>query len=106
MRVKTDNIDSLESRVGSILGCNIQFDNSMIVQPYVKCSYITEHAGKSDVSVDGTRLDAELKGKRVELRFGGIAKISQNSKVSLEAEYAEGSLIEQPWGVPLGYRYA
>lgn len=106
LKVKTDDLDSLQSRVGSLFGRDIQLDNGMQVQPYVKASLITEHAGNSKVNVNGSRLDAELQGNRVELGFGGIAKVTQNSKVSLDAEYAKGSSIEQPWGVTLGYRYA
>ncbi|WP_458375681.1 autotransporter outer membrane beta-barrel domain-containing protein [Pseudomonas pergaminensis] len=105
LKVKTDDLNSLQSRIGSRFGRNIQLENGMTVQSYIKASYITEHAGESKVAVNGTDLDAVLKGNRVELGFGGVAKVSQNSKVSLDAEYAKGNLIEQPWGVTLGYRY-
>lgn len=105
LKVKTDDLNSLQSLVGSRFGRNIQFENGMTVQPYIKASYITEHADKSKVTVNSTDLDAGLKGNRIELGFGGIAKVSQNSKVSLDAEYAKGNLIEQPLGVTLGYRY-
>ncbi|PTT03263.1 hypothetical protein DBR24_05205 [Pseudomonas sp. HMWF006] len=105
LEVKADNIDSLQSRVGSLFGRSLQFENGMDVQPYVKASYITEHAGKSKVVVDGDRLDADLQGNRMELGFGGTLKVSENSKISLDAEYAKGNSIEQPWGVNLGYRY-
>ncbi|PQZ91459.1 MULTISPECIES: autotransporter outer membrane beta-barrel domain-containing protein [Pseudomonas] len=106
LKVKTDDLDSLQSRVGSLFGRNIQLDNGMQAQPYVKASLITEHAGNSKVNVNGSRLDAELQGNRVELGFGGVVRVSANSKVSLDAEYAKGSAIEQPWGVTLGYRYS
>ncbi|MDF3202872.1 autotransporter outer membrane beta-barrel domain-containing protein, partial [Pseudomonas sp. 1912-s] len=105
LKVKTDDLNSLQSRIGSRFGRNIQLENGMTVQPYIKASYITEHAGKSKVAVNGADLDAGLKGNRVELGFGGVAKVSQSSKISLDAEYGKGNLIEQPWGVTLGYRY-
>ena len=71
LRVKSDDLDSLQSRVGSLFGRSLELSNGMKAQPYVKASYITEHAGSSKVSVNGNKLDAELPGNRVELGFGG-----------------------------------
>jgi outer membrane autotransporter protein len=105
LKVKSDDMDSLQSRVGALFGRSLQLDNGMNVQPYVKASYINEHAGSSKVSVNGNTLDAELPGDRVELGFGGVVQVSQKSKVSLDAEYAKGNDIKQPWGVTVGYRY-
>lgn len=105
LSVKSGDIDSLQSRVGSLFGRSLELENGMNVQPYVKASYVSEHAGSSKVSVNGTKLSAELPGNRVELGFGGIIQVSEKSKISLDAEYAKGNSIEQPWGVNLGYRY-
>lgn len=105
LRVKSDDLDSLQSRVGSLFGRSLELSNGMKAQPYVKASYITEHAGSSKVSVNGSKLDAELPGNRVELGFGGVLQVSEKSKISLDAEYAKGNGIEQPFGVSLGYRY-
>lgn len=105
LKVKADDMDSLQSRVGSLFGRSLQLSNGMTAQPYVKASYVTEHAGSSKVSVNGNKLDAELPGNRVELGFGGTLQVSEKSKISLDAEYAKGNSIEQPWGVNLGYRY-
>ncbi|WP_332761542.1 autotransporter outer membrane beta-barrel domain-containing protein [Pseudomonas koreensis] len=105
LRVKTDDLDSLQSRVGAMFGRSLTLGNGMQAQPYVKASYITEHKGSSQVSVNGNRFDAELPGSRVELGFGGVLQLSERSKVSLDAEYAKGNGIEQPFGVSVGYRY-
>ncbi|NWC74245.1 autotransporter outer membrane beta-barrel domain-containing protein [Pseudomonas sp. P7759] len=105
LRVKSDDLDSLQSRVGSLFGRSLALSNGMKAQPYVKASYVTEHAGSSKVSVNGNKLDAKLPGDRVELGFGGVLQVSEKSKISLDAEYAKGNSIEQPWGVNLGYRY-
>lgn len=105
LKVKSDDIDSLQSRVGSLFGRSLELSNGMKAQPYVKASYVTEHAGSSKVSVNGNKLDAELPGNRVELGFGSVLQVSERSKISLDAEYAKGNSIEQPWGVNLGYRY-
>lgn len=105
LKVNADDMDSLQSRVGSLFGRSLALSNGMKAQPYVKASYITEHAGSTKVSVNGNKLDAELPGNRVELGFGGVLQVSEKSKISLDAEYAKGNSIEQPWGVNLGYRY-
>jgi autotransporter family porin len=105
MRVKADDLDSLQSRVGGLFGRSIQMENGMKVQPYAKVSYVTEHGGDSAVKVNGIKLDAQLPGSRTEVGFGGILQLTENSKVSLDAEYAKGDDIEQPYGITLGYRY-
>lgn len=105
LRVKSDDLDSLQSRVGSLFGRSLELSNGMKAQPYVKASYVTEHAGGSKVRVNGNTFDAELPGNRIELGFGGVLQVSEKSKISLDAEYAKGNDIEQPFGVTLGYRY-
>ncbi len=105
LRVKTDNLNSLQSRVGSLFGRSLELSNGMKAQPYVKASFITEHAGSSKVTVNGNKFDAKLPGSRVEVGFGGVLQVTEKSKISLDAEYAKGNGIEQPFGVSLGYRY-
>ncbi|WMI98141.1 autotransporter outer membrane beta-barrel domain-containing protein [Pseudomonas chlororaphis subsp. aurantiaca] len=105
LRVDSAAMDSLQSRVGSLFGRSLELGNGMQAQPYVKASYIAEHAGDSHVRVNGHKLKSELPGNRAELGFGGILQVSERSKLSLDAEFAKGNDIEQPWGVTLGYRY-
>nr|WP_306157008.1 autotransporter outer membrane beta-barrel domain-containing protein [Pseudomonas sp. C2B4] len=105
LRVDADDTNSLQSRLGSLFGRNMTLENGMEIQPYAKASWITEHAGASTVKVNGNRLKAELPGDRLELGFGGIVQISERSKIALDAEFAKGHDITQPWGLTLGYRY-
>lgn len=105
MRIKADDLDSLQSRVGSLVGRSFEMNNGMKVQPYAKASYVTEHSGDSTVKVNGIKLDASLPGNRTEVGVGGVMQLTENSKISLDAEYAKGNDIEQPFGVTLGYRY-
>ncbi|MGH8354485.1 MAG: autotransporter outer membrane beta-barrel domain-containing protein [Pseudomonas sp.] len=37
--------------------------------------------------------------------FGGILQVNDKTKVSLDAEYATGEDIEQPWAIDVGIRY-
>ncbi|PHN30727.1 autotransporter outer membrane beta-barrel domain-containing protein [Pseudomonas sp. ICMP 460] len=105
LQVDAQRVNSLQSRVGSLLGRNLTLDNGLNIQPYVKASYINEHAGKSHVKVNGNRFKTDLASDRGELGFGAIVQVSAKSKIALDAEYAKGDDIEQPWGVTLGYRY-
>lgn len=105
LRVDADDTNSLQSRVGSLFGRNMTLDNGIDIQPYAKASWITEHAGASTVKVNGNRLKAELPGDRLEVGFGGIVQVSEHSKIALDAEFAKGQDITQPWGLTLGYRY-
>lgn len=105
LRVESAAMDSLQSRVGSLFGRHMALSNGMQAQPYVKASYIAEHAGDSHVRVNGHTLKSELPGNRLELGFGAVVQVSERSKLSLDTEFAKGNDIEQPWGVTLGYRY-
>jgi outer membrane autotransporter protein len=105
LKVKADDLDSLQSRMGGLVGRSIVMNNGMKVQPYAKASYVTEHAGDSSVKVNGIKLDAKLPGNRTEVGLGGVMQLTENSKISVDAEYAKGTDIQQPFGVTLGYRY-
>ncbi|MNP74584.1 Pertactin autotransporter precursor [compost metagenome] len=91
--------------MGGLVGRTITMSNGMQIQPYLKASYVTEHAADNNVYVNDTKLKAKLNGNRTETGFGGVMQLSTNSKVSLDAEYAKGADIEQPYAVSLGYRY-
>ncbi|AKA25469.1 autotransporter outer membrane beta-barrel domain-containing protein [Pseudomonas chlororaphis] len=106
LQVKYDAIDTLQSRVGGLLGNTIKLNNAMTVQPYIKASWVTEHRGDSEVRINDVKLKAELPGNRGEAGFGAILQLGSQHKLSLDAEYAKGSGIEQPWAVNLGYRFA
>lgn len=105
LKVESDDMDSLQSRVGMLFGRSLELSSGIKAQPYVKASYVTEHAGNSKVNINGNKIAAELPGNRTELGFGGVLQVSEKSKISLDGEYAKGSSIEQPWGLTLGYRY-
>ncbi|OLF55254.1 hypothetical protein BTN82_09685 [Pseudomonas chlororaphis] len=106
LQVKADAIDTLQSRAGGLLGNTIKLNNAMTVQPYIKASWVTEHRGDSEVRINDVKLKAELPGNRGEAGFGAILQLGSQHKLSLDAEYAKGSGIEQPWAVNLGYRFA
>jgi outer membrane autotransporter protein len=105
LQVDSASMDSLQSRVGSLFGRSLELSNGMQAQPYVKASYVAEHAGDSHVRVNGHKLKSGLPGNRAELGFGAIVQVSERSKLSLDAEFAKGNDVEQPWGMTLGYRY-
>ncbi|MNN86880.1 Pertactin autotransporter precursor [compost metagenome] len=86
-------------------GKTVQLDSGMRLQGYLKTSYIDELAGDTSVTVNGHKLDNDLPGSRVEVGFGGALQVSERQKIHLEANYANGNEIEQPWSVNLGYRY-
>ncbi|MFK0090785.1 autotransporter outer membrane beta-barrel domain-containing protein, partial [Pseudomonas sp. NPDC090755] len=105
LRVESDAVESLQSRAGALLGRELELSGGMRAQPYVKASYVTEHAGDSEVRVNGHSLASELPGNRTEVGAGGVLQVGERSKISLDVEYATGSDIEQPYAVTVGYRY-
>lgn len=105
VKVKTDQLDSLQRRLGALVGRSLDLDNGMKVQLYAKASYITEHSGNSRVSINANKLQAALPSNRLEVGFGAVLQVSENSKLSLEAELAHGNGIRQPFGVNVVYCY-
>lgn len=106
LKVEQDAVTSVQSRVGSLFGRNMKLNNGMTVQPYAKASWITEHAGDSQVSVNDVSLDSKLPGSRAEIGGGVILQTAEKHKFFIDAEYTKGDGIEQPYSVNLGYRYA
>jgi len=103
--VQQDALTSVQSRVGAQFGRELQLDKGLRIKPYVKAAWVTEHAGDSEVKVNGARLDSRLPGSRAELGGGLMLTAAQNHHVYVEGQYAKGSDIEQPWAVNVGYRY-
>ncbi|WP_432217183.1 autotransporter outer membrane beta-barrel domain-containing protein [Pseudomonas kribbensis] len=103
--VQQDAMTSVQSRVGAQFGRELQLDKGLRIKPYVKAAWVTEHAGDSEVKVNGAHLDSRLPGARAELGGGLMLTAAQNHHVYVEGQYAKGRDIEQPWAVNVGYRY-
>jgi len=104
--VRQDAMTSVQSRVGGQFGREWQRDQGLRIKPYVKAAWVTEHAGDSEVTVSGARLDSRLPGSRAELGGGLMLTAAQNHHAYVEGQYTKGSDIEQPWAVNVGYRYS
>lgn len=105
LQVQADALDSLQSRVGLMLGTTLATTSRVTLLPYLKGSWVNEHAGNGEVKVNGRNLKAERLGERGEVAVGAALGISERQWISLDAEYAKGKGIEQPWAVSLGYRH-
>lgn len=105
LNVEQDSMLSVQSHVGGVFGRNLQLDNGIAVKPYAKTAWFTEHAGNSQVKVNGSRLNSRLPGSRAEIGGGIVMTAADKHAVYVEGQYAKGSDIEQPWAVNLGYRY-
>ncbi|HEF4761177.1 TPA: pertactin family autotransporter [Pseudomonas putida] len=105
LSVEQEAMTSVQSRIGGMLGRDLQLDNGVKVKPYAKATWITEHAGHSRVKVSGATLDSRLPGSRAELGGGFMVATSRQHSLYVEGEYTKGSDIEQPWAVTVGYRY-
>ncbi|MNP55956.1 Pertactin autotransporter precursor [compost metagenome] len=97
---------SVQSRVGGAFGRDLQLDNGLAVKPYVKAAWVTEHAGDSHVKVNGAKLRSKLPGSRADFGAGVSVAIADKHSFFVEAGYAKGNDIEQPWAANAGYRYS
>lgn len=105
LRVSTSDTESLQGRLGSLLGKNLTLGKGMAAQPYVKASYVHEFAGESSVTVNGHKLTNQIAGSRGEIGLGGVLQVSEKTKVALDIQHADGDQVEEPWAINLGMRY-
>lgn len=106
LQVQADALDSLQSRLGVMLGGTLTTNAQPALHPYLKGSWVSEHAGHSEVKVNGRNLTAERLGARGEVGMGAVLELNERQRISLDAEYAKGKGVEQPWAISLGYRHS
>nr|WP_256669294.1 autotransporter outer membrane beta-barrel domain-containing protein [Pseudomonas sp. C2B4] len=105
LSVEQDAMISVQSRIGGMLGRELHLDNGVAVKPYAKATWIIEHAGHSQVTVNGAKLDSRLPGSRAEIGGGVRVTAADKHDFFVEGRHTQGSDIEQPWAVSVGYRY-
>jgi outer membrane autotransporter protein len=105
LAVRTKAADSLQTRLGGLLGKTLSLDNGMAAQPYVKASYVQEFEGASSVRVNGHKLRNQVADSRAEIGLGGVLQVSAKTKVSLDVQHTKGEQMEEPWAVNMGVRY-
>lgn len=106
LSVEQDAMNSVQSRIGGVVGRDLQLGHGVTVKPYAKATWITEHAGDSHVTVSGAKLDSRLPGSRGEIGGGVMVAAGVKHHFYVEGGYTQGSDIEQPWAVTVGYRYS
>lgn len=105
LSVEQDAMNSVQSRIGGVFGRDLQLDNEITLKPYARTTWITEHAGDSNVKVSGAKLASRLPGSRGEIAGGVRVASAEKHNLFVEGGYTKGSDIEQPWAVTVGYRY-
>lgn len=105
LRVRTGAADSVQSRVGALVGRTLTQTSGLAVQPYLKASWVHEATGDSSVTVNNHKLSNRIAGSRGEVGLGGVLQVSEKTKLSLDMEYAKGEHIEAPWAATVGVRY-
>ncbi len=105
MRAKSNKADSLQAKMGTHVGKNLQLADGTRLQPYLKVAAAHEFINSNKVKVNGNRFINDLSGTRGELGIGVVAQVSENLQLHGEADYSNGSKLEQPWGLNLGLNY-
>lgn len=106
MQAEGDQTRSLLGKVGSVVGRNLQLENGIVVQPYVKAAVAHEFAKANRVQVNDNLFNNDLSGSRGELGAGLAVAFTEQFSVHADFDYAKGEHIEQPYGINLGLRYS
>lgn len=105
LKVDSGAVDSLQGRVGAMVGKNFALTGGRSVEPYAKVSLIHEFNGRTEVNVNGVHLNNALPdGSRAEFVLGSNLRLSASQAIYVEGQYADGKQLQQPWGINLGYR--
>lgn len=105
LKVNSGAVDSLQGRVGAMVGKVFALSDGRSIEPYAKVSVIREFNADSQVKVNGFKLDNGLPGgSRMEFVLGSNVRLSASQSLYAEGQYADGKQLKQPWGINLGYR--
>ncbi|MFJ9989816.1 autotransporter outer membrane beta-barrel domain-containing protein [Pseudomonas putida] len=105
MRAKSNKADSLQAKLGTHVGKNLQLADGTRLQPYLKIAAAHEFINSNNVKVNDNRFTNDLSGTRGELGVGIAAQVTEDLQLHTEANYSNGSKLEQPWGLNLGLNY-
>lgn len=105
MEAQSNKADSLQAKLGTHLGRNVELADGTVLQPYLKVAAAHEFINSNKVKVNNNRFTNDLSGTRGELGLGIAAQVSQSLQLHAEVDYSNGSKLEQPWGLNLGLDY-
>ncbi|MDF0606714.1 autotransporter outer membrane beta-barrel domain-containing protein, partial [Neisseriaceae bacterium TC5R-5] len=105
LEVAADAVNSLEGRVGALVGKTLPTAKNMSMMPYMKASVVHDFSSSSKVRVDDTTFENESIGSRLEIGIGSAFQLTKKTKASADLEYAKGSKVTMPWALNLGIRH-
>lgn len=97
---------STQIRGGARVGRDLQLDNGTRLQPYLKAGWVQDLSAQNKVRTNGIVSRPDGSGGGWYAGAGVTTELTRNHQVFAEAETSEGSNIDQPWAVNLGYRFS
>ncbi|MDR1304294.1 MAG: autotransporter outer membrane beta-barrel domain-containing protein [Verrucomicrobiales bacterium] len=105
MSRKTQDLDALQLRIGSVFGRAIKLANNSILQPYVKISGVETISSGGAIRNGYQSVRANTDGARAELGGGIIWQLDAHNQLHLDYEASFGDKYDKPWGLTAGYRH-
>lgn len=103
LRIKSDDINSVQGRIGSLVGYSLSGNSAVDV--YYKTAFVGEMAGKIDYRLNGSRENEKMHGGWWNNGVGISAQVAERHTFYMDAEISTGHQFNQRQ-MNAGYRYS
>ncbi|NBF11534.1 autotransporter outer membrane beta-barrel domain-containing protein [Pseudomonas sp. Fl4BN1] len=95
---------STQVRTGARAGRALQLDNGTRLQPYLKAGWIEDLSAQNTVRTNGISSRPDGSGGGWYAGTGVTAELTRNHQLYVDLETSEGSSVDRPWAMNVGYR--
>lgn len=96
---------STQMRAGARTGRSLQLDNGMRVQPYLKAGWVEDFSARNTVKTNGISSHPDGSGGGWYAGAGLTGELKRSHQVFADVETSQGTSIDRPWAVNVGYRF-
>lgn len=104
MRVDADSGVSTQLRGGARVGRQLQLDNDVAIQPYLKAGWIQDLSARNQVQTNGISSHPDGNGGGWYAGAGITGALGRGQHVYADVETSDSSTQKRPWALNLGYR--
>ncbi|HBZ14569.1 MAG TPA: autotransporter outer membrane beta-barrel domain-containing protein [Pantoea sp.] len=106
LKADSDMATSKQAALHGVVGKNIELENGMTIQPWIRASLIEEFAKNNKVHINDNGFNNDMSGVQGKFTLGTSAQLTQDVQLYSEANYSKGSKTETPWNASVGVRWS
>ncbi|MFL1501607.1 autotransporter outer membrane beta-barrel domain-containing protein [Pseudomonas sp. O64] len=97
---------STQMRAGARTGRKLVLDNGMHLQPYLKAGWVEDFSAQNTIKTNGISSHPDGSGGGWYAGAGLTGELDRRQQVFADVETSQGSSIDRPWAVNVGYRFS